>query len=127
MGVADGLAAAHAAGILHRDIKPANILVARNGYAKLAGFRPGQARGAVRADAERTRTLTESRTRPGMIVGTIAYMSPEQASGRPLDARSDIFSFGVLLYELLAGRRPTSKAATDLEVLQNIIHGTVHQ
>src|ERR1700736_2232491 len=69
-----------------------------------------------------TRSLVAEPTRPGMIVGTVAYMSPEQASGRPVDGRSDIFSFGVLLYELLAGRRPYA-GATDLEVLQNIIHG----
>ena len=120
-GVADGLAAAHVAGITHRDIKPANILVAKNGYAKLADFGLAKlAEGATQGDV--TLTLTGEPTRPGMIVGTIAYMSPEQASGRPVDARSDIFSFGVLLHELLAGRRPFA-GATDLEVLYTTIHG----
>jgi serine/threonine-protein kinase len=119
-GVADGLAAAHDAGIMHRDIKPANILVSRTGYAKLADF------GLARL----TSTLEDlSRTAGGEltgfgIVGTIAYMSPEQASGKTIDARSDIFSFGVVLYELLAGRRPFD-GATDLERLQTIIHGTL--
>ena len=120
VGVADGLAAAHGAGMLHRDVKPANVLVARNGYAKLADF--GLAK-LVESEFDEARTLERGDTRPGTIVGTIAYMSPEQASGRTLDARSDIFSFGVLLYEALAGVRPFT-GATKLEVLQTIIHGT---
>jgi eukaryotic-like serine/threonine-protein kinase len=120
-GVADGLAAAHAAGILHRDIKPENILITKTGYAKLADFGLAKLAPSIATDA--TETLTEGRTRPGVIMGTVAYMSPEQVSGLPVDARSDIFSFGVVLYEMLAGRRPFA-GATDLEVLKTILHGT---
>ena len=122
VGVADGLAAAHEAGIIHRDVKPENILIAKNGYAKLADFglaklfQPG-------AEPTSTRSLAIAPTRPGMIAGTIGYMSPEQASGNPVDARSDIFSFGAVLYELFAGQRPFS-AKSDLEELQRIVHGT---
>ncbi len=119
-GVADGLAAAHQAGILHRDIKPMNILVARNGYAKLADF--GLAKLAEDGRIDLAARSPEGPTRPGLILGTIAYMSPEQASGQPLDSRSDIFSFGVVLYEMLSGRRPFG-GQTDLEVLKTIIHG----
>ena len=120
VGVADGLAVAHAAGILHRDIKPDNILVTKSGYAKLADF------GLAKLDtptADRSRAITVQGTRHGVIVGTIAYMSPEQAGAKPLDARSDVFSFGIVMYELLAGRRPFG-GASDLEVLQQILHGS---
>jgi len=116
LGIADGLAAAHQAGILHRDIKPGNILVAKNGYAKLADF--GLAR---LAESGSGANVSVDSTRKGVVIGTIAYMSPEQASGRQLDARSDVFSFGIVLYEALVGSRPFG-GSTDLEVLQTIIH-----
>ena len=118
MGVADGLSAAHAAGVIHRDVKPANILVGSNGYAKLGDF--GVAKLVAGTTRETTSLLLRGHTRPGAIVGTLAYMSPEQASGGLIDRRSDVFSFGVVLYEMLAGHRPFL-GATDREVLLNIL------
>ena len=118
-GVADGLAAAHDAGILHRDIKPDNILVTSHGYAKLADF--GLAKLEQAETTAAAGASAEAQTRRGTIIGTVAYMSPEQASGIPLDGRSDMFSFAVVLYESLAGRRPL-QASNNLELLQQVIH-----
>jgi tetratricopeptide (TPR) repeat protein len=104
MQIADGLAAAHALGIVHRDLKPGNILVTRDGRVKILDF--GLATAAPSSTRDSDATLSRAITDPGTTVGTVAYMSPEQARGQAVDARSDLWSLGVILYEIATRNRP---------------------
>ena len=100
----DALAAAHDKGIVHRDLKPANVMVSNEGRVKVLDF--GLAKDVGASDPADATLTSDHRTQAGMVMGTPAYMSPEQTSGRPLDHRTDIFSLGVLLHEMATGRRP---------------------
>jgi serine/threonine protein kinase len=104
--LAHGLAAAHEKGIVHRDLKPENVFVTRDGRLKILDFGLAKLTHAKEGSPDQTNQPTASLgTEPGVVLGTLGYMSPEQLRGRPADARSDIFSFGAILYEMLSGRR----------------------
>jgi Tol biopolymer transport system component len=105
--IAEGLEAAHEKGIIHRDLKPANIKVSPEGKVKILDFGLAKAfhEEPAAADLSQSPTVTEQMSRPGVILGTAAYMSPEQARGKPLDKRADIWAFGVVLYEMLTGKQ----------------------
>jgi Tol biopolymer transport system component len=119
--IADGLAKAHSAGIVHRDLKPENVMVSRDGFVKILDF--GLAKlvpsGFESSDATNLKTVTRG-TEPGTVLGTVGYMSPEQASGHPVDFHSDQFSLGAILYEMAAGKRAFDRP-TAVQTLSAVI------
>jgi serine/threonine protein kinase len=122
--IAHGMAAAHEKGIVHRDIKPENLFITNDGQAKILDFGLARLRslGPIAA-ADSEAATVDSPTRRGMILGTIGYASPEQAQGKPIDARTDIFSFGAVLYEMVTGRR-AFEGDSPVSVLSAILTGT---
>src|SRR5690348_3356782 len=120
--IASALAAAHAAGIVHRDIKPGNAVVTADGLVKVLDFGLAKLMERPSPGPEgETQTQGTGLTEAGTVVGTVAYMSPEQATARPVDHRTDIFSLGIVLYEMIAGKRPF-RGASHVETMHAIVH-----
>jgi serine/threonine protein kinase/Tfp pilus assembly protein PilF len=119
--IAGALSAAHGAGIIHRDIKPENMMLRPDGYVKVLDFglaKPTQQE--TPTTSTQAPTIARAKTEPGMLLGTLAYMSPEQARGKVVDARTDIFSFGILLYEMVTGRAPFEGETTS-DIIASIL------
>ena len=118
--IGDGLAKAHSAGIVHRDLKPENVMVSKDGFAKILDFGLAKLTEAAQQDGSVLPTAVAPGTTPGTVMGTVGYMSPEQASGQPVDFRSDQFTLGSILYEMATGRRAFARK-TGAETLVAII------
>ncbi len=121
--LADAMGAAHERGITHRDLKPENILIGRDDKLKVVDFGLAKREELFGAAGDGSRAPTRALTEEGRIVGTVAYMSPEQAEGKPVDPRSDVFSLGIILYEMATGERPF-KGDTTVSVLSSILKDT---
>lgn len=120
--IGEGLGKAHEYGIVHRDLKPENLMISSDGYAKILDFGLAKLIGREKLPTDSTeKTVVHVKTQPGTIIGTINYMSPEQILGRRVDHRSDVFSFGIVLYEMAAGQRPFI-GENDVDTMHAILH-----
>jgi serine/threonine protein kinase len=118
--ICDGLAAAHSRGIVHRDLKPSNLFITRDGHVKILDFGLAKLRPALDGGEAAASTATRTATQPGILFGTLAYMSPEQLRGQPADPRSDLFALGATLYEMLGGQ-PAFQRATPAETISAVL------
>jgi Tol biopolymer transport system component len=123
IAISDAVSAAHRQGITHRDLKPENIMVGDDGRVKVLDFGVGKLKEEAAAGAGSTQLPTVVKTEEGHILGTVAYMSPEQAEGKPLDHRTDIFSLGIVLYEMATGRRPFT-GGSRASIISSILRDT---